>query len=80
MTLYWFSFSDEKDGFKGVAVVKAATPKLALHKTHTLEINPGGKAAVFELEDGAVPDDCLDRLLHKAELVERDLGVFACHT
>jgi len=44
----------------------------AINKAWTLGINPGGEVQGVVAE--SIPDDCVNRLLGKAEILERGLG------
>lgn len=72
---WWLSFADgtrpKGDQFLGVAVVKANGLMSAIMETHVRGINPGGGISGSVVLD--VPPDCLNRLMTKQELIDREL-------
>lgn len=48
MKTYWISFVNKKA--LGVCIVDAEDERSAVEKTHTLGINPGGEAMLFEFD------------------------------
>ena len=77
MPMWWLSFVDPKgpEGrkFLGVCVVRAADIEEAMAKAWRLGINPGGEVQGYRCPDGSIPDDCINRLINRNELIERRL-------
>jgi hypothetical protein len=73
--LWWLSFIDEDrpvgDKFLGVCVVRANDMLAAVQKAWDLGINPGGEVAMAKI--AKIPPDCINRLMQKNEIIEREL-------
>lgn len=82
--LFWLSFADgdkpRGEQFLGVAVVEADGDDLkeqmsdALSIAWELGINPGGSVQGMPIPRDSIPPDCINRLLLKNELFERQIG------
>jgi hypothetical protein len=65
---YYLSFADDDaGGFLGAAIVEARGPTLAVMRSNSLGINPGGEILVVAVPMPVLPE-LMDRLLNKAEI------------
>lgn len=71
MPYFYISFATD-EGCRGATVVYAGTPEEAIAETNRRSINPGGEAAILELQDEIKAPEVLammNRLVSVEELV-----------
>jgi hypothetical protein len=72
--LFYISFADP-GRFLGANIVKAPGFAMAIMKTHSLKINPGGEALGAEVpENVKIKEEFIDKLLRTKEEVEEAMG------
>lgn len=74
-TIWWLSFSDpdlsKGSRFLGVIITKALGFTHAMHKTHDMNINPGGEIQASEMN--FTKEIIFDKLLSKDDLIKNEL-------
>ena len=80
----WLSFADPHkprgQQFLGAAIVEASgrdgreIMRSAMDRAWKLGINPGGSVMPQQVDPKSFPEDCLNRLLSRNEIIERDIG------